>query len=268
MSGEIICRTTDRTTTDRRQVTVLFADLVDFTALAEHTDPEDLRDLQTAFFEAVVAPIHAHGGVVEKYIGDAVLAVFGVPQAHEDDAVRAARAALAMHTALTPLNERLSRERGFRLALRIGIHTGLVVATVEPNGDFVITGDTVNLAERFQEAAEPGSVLVGAETQALIADAFEPFDPELAQFEMSVETYAAILADLKPRFIHHAESKRLIQQLLRKLGCDETQTYFDVPRLRSSTSHDYLTTGIAYAFHPHRDTWYSAHCTPATLRRQ
>ena len=86
MSDATIRIPTDRTTTDRRQVTVLFADLVDFTALAEHTDPEDLRDLQTAFFDAVVAPIHAHGGVVEKYIGDAVLAVFGVPQTHEDDA--------------------------------------------------------------------------------------------------------------------------------------------------------------------------------------
>ncbi|MCU0500442.1 MAG: ABC transporter substrate-binding protein, partial [Anaerolineae bacterium] len=173
MSDAAIRPSTDRATTDRRQVTVLFADLADFTALAEHTDPEDLRELQSAFFACASAPIRAHGGVVEKYIGDAVLAVFGVPQTHEDDAVRAARAALAMHAALTPLNERLSRERGFRLALRIGIHTGLVVATVEPNGDFVITGDTVNLAERFQEAAEPGAVLVGAETQALIADAFE-----------------------------------------------------------------------------------------------
>src|SRR5512136_654102 len=99
MSGETIYRATDRTTTDRRQVTILFADLADFTALAEHTDPEDLRELQTAFFAAVSAPIQAHGGVIEKYIGDAVLAVFGVPQAHEDDPVCAVRAALAMHVA-------------------------------------------------------------------------------------------------------------------------------------------------------------------------
>ena len=167
MTGETICRTADRTTTDRRQVTVLFADLADFTALAEHTDPEDLRELQTAFFACVSAPIHAHGGVVEKYIGDAVLAVFGVPQAHEDDAVRSARAALAMHEALGPLNERLARELRPRLAMRIGMHTGLVVASVEPDGDFVITGDAVNLAERLQEAAQPGSILASAEIQAL-----------------------------------------------------------------------------------------------------
>jgi ABC-type oligopeptide transport system substrate-binding subunit/class 3 adenylate cyclase len=173
MSGATICPSTDRTTTDRRQVTVLFADLADFTARAEHTDPEDLRELQTAFFAATSAPIHAHGGVVEKYIGDAVLAVFGVPQTHEDDAVRAARAALAMHEALGLLNEHLVRELRPRLAMRIGLHTGLVVASVEPDGDFVITGDVVNLAERLQEAAEPGSVLVSAETQARIAHVFE-----------------------------------------------------------------------------------------------
>ena len=102
-----------------------------------------------------------------------MLAVFGVPQAHEDDAVRSARAALAMHEALGPLNERLARELRPRLAMRIGMHTGLVVASVEPDGDFVITGDAVNLAERLQEAAEPGSILASAEIQARIAHVFE-----------------------------------------------------------------------------------------------
>lgn len=88
--------------------------------------------------------------------------------------------------------------------------------------------------------------------------AFAPHHPRTAQFSMEVEAYAALLADLKPKFIHHPESKRLIQNLLRELGCDLDATYFDVPRLRTSTSDNYLTTGIAYAFHPHRDTWYSA----------
>lgn len=94
--------------------------------------------------------------------------------------------------------------------------------------------------------------------RTLIGEAFGSRDPELAQFDLSVEAYAAILAQLKPRFIHHPRSKVLLQELLRSLGCDEDKTYFDVPRLRSSTSGGYLTTGIAYAFHPHRDTWYSA----------
>lgn len=94
--------------------------------------------------------------------------------------------------------------------------------------------------------------------QGMIEEAFAPLDPQIAQFEMSVERYAEILGGLKPAFIHHPESKRLLQSLLLDFGCDLEKTYFDVPRLRSSTSHNYLTSGIAYAWHPHRDTWYSA----------
>jgi hypothetical protein len=89
-------------------------------------------------------------------------------------------------------------------------------------------------------------------------EAFAPLHPETAQDEMAVEDYAKLLVDLKPRFIHDPESKRLIQEMLTDLGCDPEKVYFDVPRMRSSTSHGYLTSGIAYAFHPHRDTWYSA----------
>lgn len=94
--------------------------------------------------------------------------------------------------------------------------------------------------------------------RALLDEAFAPLEPRMAQHSLSVPQYVSVLADLKPRFIHHPESKRLIRQLLGELGCDPDETYFDVPRLRSSTSDGYLTTGIAYAFHPHRDTWYSA----------
>jgi hypothetical protein len=89
-------------------------------------------------------------------------------------------------------------------------------------------------------------------------EAFAPLHPETAQDEMDVEEYAALLAELKPRFIHDPKSKRLIQEMLTDLGCDAEKVHFDVPRMRSSTSHGYLTSGIAYAFHPHRDTWYSA----------
>lgn len=92
----------------------------------------------------------------------------------------------------------------------------------------------------------------------LIADAFGLRDPETAQHEMSVEEFSALLAELKPKFIHHPESKTLIKALLESRGCDIDRTYFDVPRLRTSTSDDYLVSGISYAFHPHRDTWYSA----------
>jgi hypothetical protein len=92
----------------------------------------------------------------------------------------------------------------------------------------------------------------------LIREAFGSLEPTTAQYHMPVEQYAAILAELKPKFIHHPESKKCIQGILKEFGCDLQKTYFDVPRMRTSTSDSYLTSGIAYAFHPHRDTWYSA----------
>jgi hypothetical protein len=94
--------------------------------------------------------------------------------------------------------------------------------------------------------------------RSMIEDAFGGLDPETAQGNMEVEEYAALLGKLKPAFIHHPESKRHLQNIFQDLGCDLDKTYFDVPRMRSSTSDNYLTTGIAFAWHPHRDTWYSA----------
>jgi len=104
----------------------------------------------------------------------------------------------------------------------------------------------------------PGSLALVELACSMLYEAFAPLDPEKAQFHMSVQQYADVLAKLKPAFIHHPRCKELLPQLLAELGCDRERTYFDVPRMRSSTSDDYLTTGIAYAFHPHRDTWYSA----------
>lgn len=95
-------------------------------------------------------------------------------------------------------------------------------------------------------------------TQQMVREYFGSLDPTTAHNDLPVEEYAAILAELKPKFIHHPESKRYIQGILKELSCDLEKTYFDVPRLRTATSDNYLTTGIAYAFHPHRDTWYSA----------
>lgn len=102
------------------------------------------------------------------------------------------------------------------------------------------------------------SVAFAMFARELIDDAFGGLDPEVAQFAMPVERYAAVLGSLKPTFIHHPRSKRFLRELLIERGCDPATTYFDVPRLRSSTSDGYLVTGIAYAWHPHRDTWYSA----------
>ena len=102
------------------------------------------------------------------------------------------------------------------------------------------------------------SLALCALARRLIEEAFAPLDPITAQRHLSVERYAELLGKLKPTFIHHPDSKRHIQALFAEVGCDLDKTYFDVPRMRSSTSDGYLTTGIAYAWHPHRDTWYSA----------
>lgn len=110
----------------------------------------------------------------------------------------------------------------------------------------------------FVYSPTPASLAFCEFARGLIRDAFGDRDPEHAQHDMPVAEFAALLAELKPRFIHHPESKRLIRAMLLAHGCNGQDTYFDVPRLRSSTSDGYLTTGIAYAFHPHRDTWYSA----------
>jgi hypothetical protein len=110
----------------------------------------------------------------------------------------------------------------------------------------------------FVYSPRPSSLAFIAHARRMIEEAFSPLDPELAQFEMPVDKYAEILGKLKPEFIHHPESKRHVGNVLKELGCDPEKTYFDVPKMRSSTSDNYLTTGIAYAWHPHRDTWYSA----------
>jgi hypothetical protein len=110
----------------------------------------------------------------------------------------------------------------------------------------------------FVYSPSPSALALVSLARDLIREAFGARDPETAQYHMSVEEYAALLAELKPKFIHHPNAKGCIQGMLAERGCDPEQTYFDVPRLRTATSDDYLTSGIAYAFHPHRDTWYSA----------
>lgn len=104
----------------------------------------------------------------------------------------------------------------------------------------------------------PSSFALCEFAREMIQEAFGRLEPTTAQYHMSVEQYAAILAELKPKFIHHSKSKQLIQGILKELGCDLNKIYFDVPRMRTATSDEYLSSGIAYAFHPHRDTWYSA----------
>lgn len=110
----------------------------------------------------------------------------------------------------------------------------------------------------FVYSHSPSSSALCTFAREMIQEAFSSVDPLRAQYSMPVEKYVEIMAQLKPKFIHHPKSKQLIQGILHEFGCDLRKTYFDVPRLRTATSDGYLTTGIAYAFHPHRDTWYSA----------
>jgi class 3 adenylate cyclase/tetratricopeptide (TPR) repeat protein len=150
----------------RRVVTILFADLSSSTTLGESLDAEEMRALLASFFSAMTRVIHRHGGAVEKYIGDAIMAVFGLPIAHEDDPIRAVRAALEMQDQLRELNaERMIPDGApaSDLHMRIGVNTGEVAAAGEAREgqDFLITGDPVNVAARLQQLAEPGSVLVG-----------------------------------------------------------------------------------------------------------
>jgi class 3 adenylate cyclase/tetratricopeptide (TPR) repeat protein len=157
----------------RKLVTVLFCDVTGSTALAERLDAETLRALMLRYFDEMRAAVERHGGTVEKFIGDAVAALFGVPLAHEDDALRAVRAAAEMQSRLGRLNDELDRRFGARLAIRIGINTGEVVAGAGDGPDLLASGDPVNVASRLQDAAEPGEILLGDQTHILVRDAAE-----------------------------------------------------------------------------------------------
>jgi class 3 adenylate cyclase/tetratricopeptide (TPR) repeat protein len=153
----------------RKTVTVLFCDVTGSTALGESADPEALRALLARYFERMRAIVESHGGSVEKFIGDAVMAVFGVPVAHEDDALRALLAAAEMHAALPELG----------VQARIGVNTGEVVTGTEER---LVTGDAVNVAARLEQAAQPGEVVVGESTLALVQGAVEV--EQLKQLEL------------------------------------------------------------------------------------
>jgi class 3 adenylate cyclase/tetratricopeptide (TPR) repeat protein len=138
---------------ERKLVTVLFADLAGSTELAVTREPEQFRALLSAFFDEMAAQIRVFGGTVEKYAGDAVMAVFGVPQVHEDDAERAVRAAVAMRESVGQLNSMFEQEYGIRLDLRIGVASGEAVAVTDSTREFMVTGEVANLAARLQSAA-------------------------------------------------------------------------------------------------------------------
>ena len=157
----------------RKTVTVLFCDLVGSTALGERLDSESLREVMDRYFAEMKRIVERHGGIVEKYIGDAVMAVFGLPRAHDDDALRAVRAASEIGQTLNTLNTELDRNWGVTLANRTGVNTGEVVVGDPSSGQRLATGDTVNVAARLEQAAPPASVLMGEPTYRLVRDAVE-----------------------------------------------------------------------------------------------
>jgi class 3 adenylate cyclase/tetratricopeptide (TPR) repeat protein len=192
----------------RKVVTLLFADLAGFTAMSEKMDPEDVRDVTDAYFKCWTEAIEAHRGTVEKFIGDAVMAVFGLKAASEQDPENAVRAALAMRDALEELNGELEHEQQLRLTMRVGIHTGPVVVSLlgERKGqDFVVVGDTVNLASRLQSAAPEGGILISADTYRYVRGVFDVEALEPVSVKGKSEPVPVVLVQqAKPRSFRHA----------------------------------------------------------------
>ena len=186
---------------ERRITTVLFADLVEFTTLAEHRDPEAVKRLIDSCFQLLVDDITSFGGRVDKILGDGILALFGAPVAHEDDAERAVRAALRMQATLAHFvgTSGLSGSAGIRM--RIGINTGEVLVGTLAGTEYTAMGDVVNTASRLQSAAPPGGILVGHTTYALASQAihFEPAgELDARGREQSVKTWLAVEATAPP----------------------------------------------------------------------
>ena len=163
-------------TEQRKQITILFSDLSGFTQFAEQMDPEEVRDIMKTYFATITPPIVQYGGRIEKFIGDSVLAVFGLPVAQERDPEHAVRAALAMQESLRNLNIELQTRYGFGLQMRIGVNTGSVLAAFlsdDHERDFAVVGDAVNTASRLEGACPPGGVLISHTTYSNVRGVFE-----------------------------------------------------------------------------------------------
>ena len=156
---------------ERKVVTAVFSDLTGSTAMGEKLDPETVQTVMSRYFSTMSAILQAHGGTVEKFIGDAIVAVFGVPVVHEDDALRAVRATVECRRAMDEMNKEFMQRWGFQLLVRTGVNTGEVIATDTTQGDAFSTGDTMNVAARLEQNAPPGEILIGEATHRLVAHA-------------------------------------------------------------------------------------------------
>ena len=163
----------------RKTVTLVFCDVADSTPLGERLDPESLRGVWSSYHETAREVLERHGGTIEKFVGDAVMAAFGIPVVHEDDALRAVRAAVELREAFAGLNDRLEAAYGVRIEVRTGVNTGEVIAGDAAQGHAFATGDAVVVAQRLESAAGGGEILVGDSTIRLVRDAVvaEPIAP-------------------------------------------------------------------------------------------
>ncbi|HEX6868502.1 MAG TPA: adenylate/guanylate cyclase domain-containing protein, partial [Candidatus Limnocylindrales bacterium] len=175
--------TVSRAGSTRKLATIVFIDAAGSTQLGETLDPETVRTLMARYFAVIRPIVEAHGGIVEKFIGDAVMAAFGIPVVHEDDALRAVRAAIEIRAALHRLDGELRAGSDATVRFRTGINTGEVVAGDHASGQAFATGDTVNTAARLESAAGPGDILIGRSTWLLVRDAVtaEPVAPIVAK---------------------------------------------------------------------------------------
>ena len=178
------------------------------TALGDQLDPERLRALLGAYFRTMSAVVEAWGGSVEKFIGDAVMAVFGVPNVREDDASRALQAALEMRERLVELNQRLARDHNVTLEIRTGVNTGEVVA---PMGDAptqrIVAGDAVNVAARLEQVAEPGTILVGERTHAATSHRLRVRGTDAGHLERQAAAAARVPVDPSPARVDAGASR-------------------------------------------------------------
>ena len=225
----------------RKTVTLLFTDVTGSTALGEQLDPEAYRGIMGRYFELARAAVDRHGGTVEKFVGDAVLAVFGVPEVREDDALRAVRAAMEMSAAIGALSDELEQSDGVRLEIRTGINTGSVVAGQARAGGAFATGDAVNTAARLEQAAAPGTVLIGESTYVLVRDAVEvtAVDPVPAKGKADPVAAYRLRA---VRDVDHGRSRRGDTRLV---GRDrETRLLLDAMERTLETRRGHLVTVV------------------------
>jgi class 3 adenylate cyclase/tetratricopeptide (TPR) repeat protein len=224
----------------RKTVTILFADVAGSTELGEQLDPETLRTLMSRYFEEMRRILERHGGTVEKFIGDAVMAVFGVPVSHEDDALRAVRAADEMLERVAELNDELGARYGAPLELRVGVNTGPVVAGDPRSGETLVTGDAVNLAKRLEQAAPSGTILIGKATYPLVKDAVQAGPLQsfpvkgkaepVAPFQLeAVDRLAAGVARAFDRpFVGRPDELAALQIALRRVEAEQTCRLFTI----------------------------------------